>query len=92
LTLIINGTTTKKLLDILKLTAISPGRIEEMELAVKNVMDAQKKAVVMMKHDRFLGDANWDYIQKFTKLENPYKNVRSSRFLYSYKVISDISY
>lgn len=75
LTLVINGTTTKKLLDMLKLTAVSAGRIEEMQIAVRHVMDTQKKAVIMLKHDRFLADASWDYIYKFTKLENPYKNV-----------------
>jgi sodium/hydrogen exchanger 10/11 len=80
LTLIVNGTTTKKLLDLLDLTAVTQGRIEEMQSALKHVMDQQKRAVVMMKHDRFLQDANWDYIHTFTRIENPYREVITRRY------------
>lgn len=75
LTLLINGTTTKKLLELLGLTAITPGQIEEMQLAVKHLGDTQKKGVAMLKHDRYLTDANWDYVYTFTAMSDPYKDV-----------------
>ncbi len=75
LTLCVNGTTTKKLLQLLKLTEISQGRMEEMKNAVKTIHVSQKKALLMLRHDRFLADANWAYVTENTKIEDPYKHV-----------------
>jgi len=75
LTLCVNGTTTKKLLEVLKLTEISPGRFEEMKSALKTINVSQKKALIMLRHDRFLSDANWTYVSDHTKIDDPYKNV-----------------
>lgn len=75
LTLTINGTTTKKLLEILKLTEVPTGRMEEMRNAVKHINLSQKKALIMLRHDRFLADANWTYVQENTKIDDPYKQV-----------------
>lgn len=76
LTLCVNGTTTKKLLELLKLTEISQGRMEEMKNAVKTMHISQKKALLMLRHDRFLADANWSYVTENTRIEDPYKHVR----------------
>lgn len=77
LTLTINGTTTKKLLQVLKLTEISQGRMEEMKNAVKSLHITQKRALAMLRHDRFLSDANWSYVMEHTRIEDPYKHVRN---------------
>jgi len=71
----VNGTTTKKLLDILKLTAISPGRLEEMQNAVKTVWEAKRETIAMLKHDRMLIDADWQLIDDFTVVDDPYRKV-----------------
>lgn len=75
LTLCVNGTTTKKLLEILKLTEVSPGRIEEMSNAVKLMRRMQVLSTTMLQHDRLLSDANWEYVQKCTTINNPYSKV-----------------
>ncbi|ODM88203.1 Sodium/hydrogen exchanger 10, partial [Orchesella cincta] len=74
LTLCVNGTTTKKLLEVLKLTEISPGRMEEMKNALKTINVSHKKALIMLRHDRFLSDANWTYVSEHTKIDDPYRN------------------
>ncbi|CAL8104179.1 unnamed protein product [Orchesella dallaii] len=74
LTLCVNGTTTKKLLEVLKLTEISPGRMEEMKNALRTINVAHKKALIMLRHDRFLSDANWTYVAEHTKIDDPYRN------------------
>lgn len=47
-----------------------------MQLGVKFLVETQKKAVIMLKHDRYLSDANWDYIYSYTEMVDPYANVR----------------
>ncbi|CAG7822907.1 unnamed protein product [Allacma fusca] len=72
LTLVVNGTTTKMLLEMLKLTEISTGRLQDMANAVKQLENAQYRTVNMLKHDRFLADSNWNYVDKYTIIKNPY--------------------
>ncbi len=59
---------------MLGLTAITTGQREEMQLAVIFLVETQKKSVAMLKHDRYLNDANWDYIYTFTEMTDPYKD------------------
>ncbi|CAG7734239.1 unnamed protein product [Allacma fusca] len=73
LTLVVNGTTTKMLLQVLKLSDISAGRIQDMANAMKQLEMAQHRTIGMLKHDRFVADANWHYVTKFTTIVNPYK-------------------
>ena len=75
LTLVVNGTTTKMLLDVLKLTEISSGRIQDMGNAMKQLELAQYRTINMLKHDRFVADANWSYVDKYTTITNPYAKV-----------------
>jgi len=80
LTLVINGTTTKMLLDVLKLTAVTQGRLDEMDIVVKHILDQQQKALVILRHDKFQQGANWDFIYRFTQIQNPYKSVNYISF------------
>ncbi|CAL8091440.1 unnamed protein product [Orchesella dallaii] len=72
LTLTVNGTTTKKLLDMLKLTELSIGKIQDMANAVRQIRSAQQKALRILRHDRFLADANWTNVEESTNIVNPY--------------------
>lgn len=76
LTLCINGTTTEALLRILRLTEISSGRLQDMRNAVKQLHHSKLKSVAMLKHDRFLADANWEIVDKYTIILDPYVKVR----------------
>jgi hypothetical protein len=33
------------------------------------------RTLAMLKHDRFLADANWKIVEKYTTIEDPYKKV-----------------
>lgn len=72
LTLLINGTTTKKLLDMLKLTELSIGKIQDMANAVRQIRNVQYRALSVLRHDRFLSDANWTIVEESTNIVNPY--------------------
>jgi hypothetical protein len=75
LTLTINGTTTKYLLDYLGVTTISIGKLQDMANAVKSITSARVRTITALKHDRFLADANWETVHKFTHLKDPYAKV-----------------
>ena len=44
-----------------------------MTTAVRRVNEAKQRAVGMLKSDRFLADANWDYVDKKTEIDDPYR-------------------
>jgi len=44
--------------------------------ATKQLVASQLKALTMLKHDRFLADANWKIVEKYTSIEDPYIKVR----------------
>lgn len=75
LTLVLNGTTTKILLETLKLTEISAGRLQDMANATRQLIASQMRTLAMLKHDRFLADANWKIVEKYTTIEDPYRQV-----------------
>ncbi len=75
LTLIINGSTTKSLLDYLGVTALSMGKLHDMAHVVKNLTAARVRTIIALKHDRFLADANWEVVHRFTHLQDPYAKV-----------------
>jgi hypothetical protein len=72
MTLIINGSTTKSLLDYLGVTALSSGKLQDMAHSVKNLTAARVRTIIALKHDRFLADANWEIVHRFTHLKDPY--------------------
>lgn len=76
LTLIVNGTTTKLLLDTLKLTELSIGKIQDMGNAVRQIQGAQQRTMGVMKHDRLLADCNFEIVEGYTSIENPYLKVK----------------
>lgn len=75
LTLIINGSTTKSLLDYLGVTTLSVGKLNDMAHVVKNLTGARVRTIIALKHDRFLADANWEIVHRFTHLMDPYLKV-----------------
>lgn len=76
LTLVVNGTTTQALLDCLGVTEISIGRIQDMSNAHKQICGAQARTMAVLKSDRFLADAKWELVERYTSIENPYAKVR----------------
>ncbi len=77
LTLIINATTTKYMLKAVGLSDISAARCKTMSSAVTRVTDEKRRAVSMLKSDRFLGDADWSIVTKIAKIHDPYKHLHS---------------
>lgn len=73
LTLIINATTTKCLLGLLGMRRISAARSKTVSTAVEGIHDTKKRAISLLKGDRFLADANWQIVNKFATVPNPYK-------------------
>ena len=51
-----------------------------MNNAHKQVTGAQIRTIAVLKNDRFLADAKWESVEKFTSLENPYEKVRLKSF------------
>lgn len=81
LTLIINGSTTKSLLDYLGVTTLSLGKLHDMAHVVRNLTAARVRTIIALKHDRFLADANWEIVHRFTHIQDPYANVCSKSCL-----------
>jgi hypothetical protein len=74
ITLILNGTTTRPLLTALKLTEISVGRKEDMNNAVKRVQLIKGQAIRMFKLSPSMFDADWNLVNGFCQIKNPYKD------------------
>ena len=72
LTLLVNATTVKYLLQGLGMSDISTAKRITMATAVRRVQEATVRAISMLKSDRFLADANWVIVEWKTYLEDPY--------------------
>ena len=72
LTLLINATTIKYLLDTLGLSDISNARRLTMVTAIRRINEAKAKAMRLLKSDRFLADAHWDVVDRKTVIDNPF--------------------
>ena len=48
-----------------------------MSSAVTRVNDEKKRAISMLKSDRFLADADWSMVGKIAKITDPYKHLDS---------------
>ncbi|XP_043218270.1 sodium/hydrogen exchanger 10-like isoform X2 [Amphibalanus amphitrite] len=88
-TLFINGTTTAPLLRILGMSDISAAAKMNMAHAIAQLRETRNKTISMLKMDRFLADANWDMVEKYTFIINPYhkkdtddKKLMIDEFLY----------
>ncbi len=72
LTLLVNATTVRYLLDTLGLSDISHARRLTMMTAIRRITEAKSKAIRLLKSDRFLADAHWDIVDRKTVIENPF--------------------
>lgn len=72
MTLVINATTIKYLLEILGMSDISSARCKTMSSAVTRVNEEKNKIINMLKADRFLADADWSIVKRTGKLRDPY--------------------
>lgn len=79
MTLVLNATTTKALMDVLDMTKISLGRASDMENAYYLLMKTRKSSLLAFKGDRFLLGSVWEVVLSSTKIENPYRDVRHTR-------------
>jgi hypothetical protein len=75
LTLVINGTTTKGLLNLLKLTEISTGRKQEMNNAVLRIHKVRGRCIRIFQLLSKMFDAGWEQVNENCKIRNPYKAV-----------------
>lgn len=74
LTLLLNGSTTKGVLQMLRLTELSIGKLQDMANAVRQIRLAQQKALRFLRHDRFLADADWTIVETSTFMPDPYED------------------
>ena len=72
LTLLVNATTVRFLLDTLGLSDISNARRLTVATAVRRINESKIKAMRILKSDRFLADAHWDVVDRKTVIENPF--------------------
>ena len=80
-TLFINGTTTAPLLRILGMSGISSAAKMNMAHAISQLRETRNKAISMLKMDRFLANANWDMVEKYTFIANPYQKDTDDKVL-----------
>ncbi|ODN05230.1 Sodium/hydrogen exchanger 10, partial [Orchesella cincta] len=72
LTLVINGTTTKGLLQTLKLTEVTAGQKEQMNTAVRRISHTQWKLTRGYQSYKYMIDASWDVVNSVCTVTNPY--------------------
>ena len=72
LTLLINATTIKNLLGLLKLCDISPTKRMAMSQAVVRLDAESARTINIQKEDRFLSDAVWAIVKESCHIRNPY--------------------
>ncbi|XP_048585520.1 sodium/hydrogen exchanger 10 isoform X2 [Nematostella vectensis] len=72
LTLCVNATTMKKLLEKMGMSDISDSRIIAMTNGVKRIKESNNSTLTMLKADRFLADADWSLAEKYCDIHNPY--------------------
>jgi sodium/hydrogen exchanger 10/11 len=74
LTLLVNATTVRYLLDTLGLSDISNARRLTMTTAIRRITEAKVKSMRLLKSDRFLADAHWEIVDRKTEIENPFES------------------
>ncbi|CAL8131728.1 unnamed protein product [Orchesella dallaii] len=72
LTLVINGTTTKGLLQTLKLTEVTAGQKEQMNAAVRRISHTQWKLTRGYQSYKYMMDASWEMVNSVCTVANPY--------------------
>ena len=72
LTLLVNATTVRYLLDTLGVSDISNARRLNMMTAIRRINETKAKTVRLLKSDRFLADAHWEVVDYKTHIDNPF--------------------
>lgn len=75
LTLLINATTIKALLNKLGLTAVPPAKQQMIHSARTYLRSASENSMEKLKSDRFLGRANWEIVKAYLPEEPEYKEI-----------------
>eukprot|EP01135_Chromosphaera_perkinsii_P008623 Nk52_evm65s1401 gene=Nk52_evmTU65s1401 len=75
LTLCVNATTMKGLLALLGMSEITNAKKQMMKTAVRQVNMRTKKAITVLKTDRFLSDSHWAIVESRVELINPYAEI-----------------
>ncbi|XP_008199714.2 solute carrier family 9 member C1-like [Tribolium castaneum] len=73
LSVLINGTFTRKILEFLGLREISMARKINMTNCMKHIFTKRNKTVAILKMDRFLADVNWPVVLEATDMKHPYR-------------------
>ncbi|XP_064602724.1 LOW QUALITY PROTEIN: sperm-specific sodium:proton exchanger-like [Liolophura sinensis] len=73
LTLLINGTTIKLLLKLLGMSDVSQPKRMAMASAVRHLKDRREKSLNILKTSRFLADADWEFVEKASEIDDPYE-------------------
>ncbi|GAU98071.1 hypothetical protein RvY_09267-2 [Ramazzottius varieornatus] len=79
LTLLVNGTTTAKLLSVLGMSRIPEDTISAVDNALRFIFKKRDEKITSLKKDHFLEDVNWGSVTSYTLLQNPYKRSRNTQ-------------
>lgn len=63
LTLVINGSTVKLLLNALGMTKMDISKLDSLRYSIEHLKQQMKKKVSSLQHDNFLSDANWNQVR-----------------------------
>jgi NhaP-type Na+/H+ or K+/H+ antiporter/CRP-like cAMP-binding protein len=75
LTLLINATTIKALLNLLGLTSVPPAKQKMIHNARTYLRSASENSMEKLKSDRFLGRANWEIVKAYLPEEPEFKEI-----------------
>eukprot|EP01135_Chromosphaera_perkinsii_P011598 Nk52_evm37s2449 gene=Nk52_evmTU37s2449 len=75
LTLLVNATTIKPLLDVLGLNEVTFAKKLTIANAVRRIRAEQELTIRALKNDRFLSDSNWDMVHESVAITHPYEEV-----------------
>lgn len=75
LTLIVNATTIKPLLQVLGMSEISDARRTSMSNAINRLNESQERSLSIMKTDRFMTDSDWASVERACRVDNPYDDL-----------------
>ena len=75
LTLLVNATTIKPLLNVLGLNEVTFAKKLTIANAVKRIRAEQELTIRALKNDRFLSDADWNLVNENVEISHPYEEV-----------------
>ena len=72
---LVAGTLFGRVMMVLGMRRVSLGRYVAMKNALQKVQEQMNTSARSYKFDRFLADADWETVYKFTNFDNPYKDI-----------------